>query len=180
MWCLGAYSGLCLERLWGFLLWRFSGFTWTPTCATYCRVPALAQGCWTWWYLEVHSNHYDSMKTITTRLYAPDKAAKVKQIFIWKQKEFLPISLLTFLFSKLFNHFAKVEGRDQHLTLQTSLRSSILLPTSSSEDSAHLINYKMNSGSLVTWNLLLYFLVFLYFYMLWSIKFSIHSFTQNE
>lgn len=58
--------------------------------------------------------------------------------------------MLTFLFLKLFNHSAKVEGRDQPLTLQPSLRSSILLPTSSLEDCAHLINYTMKSGSLVT------------------------------
>jgi len=34
----------CPERLWSLLLWRHSRPTWTPTCATWSREPALAGG----------------------------------------------------------------------------------------------------------------------------------------
>ena len=34
----------CPERLWVVLLWRYSRSVWMPTCATWCRGPALAGG----------------------------------------------------------------------------------------------------------------------------------------
>jgi len=48
LWVRQSTATNCPERLWSLLLWRYSRPIWTPTCVTYCRVPALASG-WTWW-----------------------------------------------------------------------------------------------------------------------------------
>ena len=46
----------CLERLWSFLLWRYSGPTWLRSCAACCRWPCFSRGVGLRWPREVPSN----------------------------------------------------------------------------------------------------------------------------
>ena len=60
----------CSGRLWILLFWRYSRSSWMPTCAAYCRGPAL-QGDWTRWSLKVPSNSYSSVILWKLALHNP-------------------------------------------------------------------------------------------------------------
>jgi len=50
----------CPGKWWSLLLWRYSSLAWMPTCAVFCREPALQEG-WTRWSLEIPSNPHSTI-----------------------------------------------------------------------------------------------------------------------